>query len=221
MAHLTQSSRLGKSTKQLLGAWLVAWTVVAAADNMTPTQVVSSKIDELQALIEQHGDEYRRDPSQFYRVVDELVAPAFDLDAISERVAGNAWRPATDEQRAQFRKAFKDRLIVFYGEALLERARKGQSGWKLSEIDLLDGTATVRAKLPQNDGNVVSLGFEMRLDSQGRWLVRDMSVDGVSLVQNFRAQFAPVLRKGGLGLLVPQLEKGALSTGTWRPGTQQ
>lgn len=203
--------------KALLAISIASWSAAGVGAGGTPVEIVGDKIDELQALIDQHGDDYRRQPDQFYAVIDRVVAPAFNLEFISEVVAGKAWRSATSEQRDRFKAAFKRRLIVFYGAALLERAQRNQSGWKLSEIDALEGKARVRAQLPQKVGPPVSLGFDLRLDNDNHWRVCDMTVEGLSLVQNFRAQFAPIVKRDGLAALTLRLEDGAIPADTWKP----
>ncbi len=200
----------------LLAIFIASWSGAGVGAG-TPVEIVGDKIDELQALIDQHGDDYRRQPGQFYAVIDRVVVPAFNLDFISQTVVGNAWRSAASADRDRFKAAFKRRLIVFYGAALLERAQRNQSGWKLSEIDALEGTARVRAQLPQKVGPPVSLGFDLRLDNDRHWLVCDMSVEGLSLVKNFRAQFAPIVKRDGLVALTSRLENGVIPADTWKP----
>jgi len=200
-----------------LVALLASWSGASLGASGTPVEIVGDKIDALQQLVDQHGDDYRRDPEQLYEVIDRVVVPAFNLDVISEAVTGKGWRSATRDERDRFKAAFKRRLIVFYGAALLERAQRNQSGWKLSEIDALEGTARVRAQLPQKVGPPVSLQFDLRLDDDRRWLVCDMSVEGLGLVQNFRAQFGPVVKRDGLAALTSRLETGAIPADTWKP----
>ena len=183
-----------------------------AADDGRPVQVIGDKIQEVQALIRQHGDEYRLDHSKFRQVVDEVVAPAFDLAYISQLVLGRQWGSATTEQRTRFQAAFKSTLIDFYSGTLLQSADTGSAKWLLSEIDVVERTAAVRAQRPQKSGPPTSIRFDMRLDDENRWRVYDVTIAGLSLTANFRSQFGAELKRNGLDALIARLESGIGST---------
>lgn len=53
--------------------------------------------------------------------------------------------------------------------------------------------ATVRTKVEARDGSDVRIDYAMTRE-HGVWLVYDVVIDGVSLVENYRAQFVRVLR---------------------------
>jgi hypothetical protein len=54
------------------------------------------------------------------------------------------------------------------------------------------------------DGRKITVDYRM-IERRGRWLVRDVVVEGVSTIENYRSQFKRVLRQGDYAGLVAQL----------------
>jgi hypothetical protein len=69
---------------------------------------------------------------------------------------------------------------------------------------LADDEAMVATALRAKDGRDVAVEYRMA-NHHGRWLVRDIVLDGVSTVENYRAQFMRLLRQGAYAELVSRL----------------
>lgn len=171
-----------------------------------PDEGVKRATERLQVLIGQHHDEYTRDKAKFYAVVDEITAPAFDVAYVAQIALGRAWRTATDTQRKRFQAAFKNTLIHAYSDALLEYGDSSRVEWGRASID--GDTASLRATVLRNSAQPITLGFELRKTSGGNWGAYDISVEGVSLVTNFRSQFTTEVKRNGLDELIQRLEHG-------------
>jgi hypothetical protein len=65
-------------------------------------------------------------------------------------------------------------------------------------------TATVRTRVQAKDSRDVRIDYLMTRPDR-EWLVHDIVIDGVSLVENYRAQFARVLRASSYAELVERL----------------
>lgn len=55
------------------------------------------------------------------------------------------------------------------------------------------------------DGEETSLGFKMLRGPDDRWRLYDVLMGGVSLVGNYRAQFATVLRRGSYADMIKRI----------------
>ena len=64
--------------------------------------------------------------------------------------------------------------------------------------------AVVRTAIGRRGGRQVVLDHDM-VHLSKRWMVRDVRIDGISLVTNYRAQFDRVIR----GLLLPRAPRAA------------
>lgn len=69
-----------------------------------------------------------------------------------------------------------------------------------------------RVEIPttiQTSGATYSVIYRMELDSSStpsRWRVYDVIAEGVSLISNYRSQFAPIVGRGGAAALLRSLE---------------
>jgi phospholipid transport system substrate-binding protein len=50
------------------------------------------------------------------------------------------------------------------------------------------------------------------LEDRGRWLITDILAEGVSLVANYRAQFAELIKKGGAVAVLDSLKSSVART---------
>ena len=99
-------------------------------------------------------------------------------------------------------------LIRTYAKALLT-FKDGSFEWLplSAEPDTTD--ATVRSTITQGDTRL-SVQYKMRLVDE-RWLVYDITIDGVSLVTNYRGIFNSEIRRSNIQDVIDRLEQKAAS----------
>jgi phospholipid transport system substrate-binding protein len=125
----------------------------------------------------------------------------FDFTEITRRALGRHWQTATPTERGE---------LVLLFTALLERSYVSRveqfNGERIAMAgESLDGElATVRTRLVSRSGTETAVDY--RLHRVGdRWLAYDVSVEGVSLVANYRAQFNKIIRASSAQGLVERL----------------
>jgi phospholipid transport system substrate-binding protein len=140
-------------------------------------------------------------PQERRLALRDAATDIFDFTEITRRSLGRHWQTATPGEREELVQLFT---------ALLERAYLGRieqySGERISVVgESLDGElATVRTRLVSKGGTETPVDY--RLHRVGdRWLAYDVSVEGVSLVANYRAQFNAILRASSAQTLVQRL----------------
>jgi len=81
------------------------------------------------------------------------------------------------------------------------------SGAKMSFTgETIDGDlAVVRTAIPLNNGKEMPLEYRMH-NANARWQVYDLSIDGISLLSNYRAQFNKIIRIDSYETLVTKLK---------------
>ena len=187
----------------LLGLLLAA---AAGAATQSPDQSIKQATDQLQANIQQHRPEYQGDSAKFYKMVDEIVVPHFDTQAIGRAVLGRHWREANEDQRNRFVSAFKNSLVHTYADALLKYADTVKINWKPARPPQ-GNEGHVDAEIARQQGPAIPLGFKVdQVDND--WKIYDVEIDGVSLGMTFRSQYNEEIKKGGLDTLISRLEKG-------------
>jgi phospholipid transport system substrate-binding protein len=125
----------------------------------------------------------------------------FDFTEITRRSLGRHWQAATPAEREE---------LVLLFTALLERSYLGRIEQYTSERiavvgEALDGElATVRTRLMSKGGTETAVDY--RLYRAGdRWMAYDVSVEGVSLVANYRSQFNKIIQASSAQALVKRL----------------
>ncbi len=162
----------------------------------TTTQTLSRLQSERVAL--------EQNPDGIYDLVKEIISPHFDFIRISAWVLGKHWRTASKEQKLRFVRAFRTLLVRTYGVALLDYTDQEIRYLPLRD-DPTNGDVTVRSEVIQPNGEAVSLNFRLYQRNE-LWKVYDISVNGISLVTNFRTSFATEIKQAGLDNLIQRLE---------------
>ena len=174
-------------------ALLVAFSLSAAqpAWAMSPTGTLEAFFARtntvLQSVDPAHG---LKTPRQAIR---DLVNEVFDFRAAAAVALGSVWLSRVPEEQDAFTRLFA---------ILLERGFIAMIGSKASVVggvriqylgESIDGeSASVATTLLTRGGLELPIDYWM-VRRGDRWKVRDVVVDGVSLVMNYRAQFARVL----------------------------
>ena len=156
----------------------------------------------------------QKDKSKIYPLVEELILPHFDFHKMSIWVLGKNWRKADAAQQKTFTDEFQNLLVRTYSTALLEYTDQ--------KIDFLpfhasetDKKVTVKTRIVQNGGAAdIPLNYSLYRNRAGEWKVYDISVDGISLVTNYRTSFASEVQKGGIPKLLAKLAEMNQAKGT-------
>ncbi|MDG4605005.1 MAG: ABC transporter substrate-binding protein [Candidatus Contendobacter sp.] len=146
-----------------------------------------------------------RDPGRLYELVHQIVLPNFDFELMSRWVLGRAWQQATPEQRRRFTEEFRTLLVRTYAKALLEYS--DEEIRVLPQPAMADGNeTTVRTEVKPKTGQPIPINYSMHLGNDV-WRVYDVTVEGVSLVTNYRSTFASQIRNNGLDALIADLRQ--------------
>src|SRR5262249_22197262 len=133
--------------------------------------------------------------------VRKLANDAFDIQETARRALGPHWQQRTPAEREEFVGLFAD---------LLERSYIAKidlyGGERVKFIDeKIDGDiATVRGKVVTKQGQDVPVDARMHKKND-RWLIYDVTIEGISLVSNYRAQFDRIIRTSSYNDLVKRL----------------
>jgi phospholipid transport system substrate-binding protein len=195
----------GNSTIWRLGASLLLAafsSAVAAGTNYSAEAVVKVTSERVFEALSENREAIRKDPSRIYSIVNQWIVPHFDLERMSQRVLGKFWHRATKEQRTKFSAQFQTLLVHTYAAALREYTNEKVE--YLPSRQRQGGAVSVRTQIIQSGGPPIPIQYEMYQRADG-WKVYDVSIDGVSLVINYRTTFASEIRSNGLDGLIERL----------------
>jgi phospholipid transport system substrate-binding protein len=135
--------------------------------------------------------------------VRAVVIDLFDFAEISRRALARHWRPLSDAEREEFVALFR---------ALLDRTYLPQiklyQGERIQFVgESVDGEfAAVQARVAVRRGLEAAVLFRLHRTGE-RWLIYDVSVEGISLVGNYRAQFDQIIQRASYGGLVARMKQ--------------
>ena len=125
-----------------------------------------------------------------------LAQASFDGREASRRALGPDWDERTSAERDDFARTFTgvlERAYLTIVQARLPRDRPPTIR-VLGEDLVGEQLAVVRTKVRTREGSDAELDYRMTRPDTA-WLISDVVIDGVSLVDNYRAQFAHSRRR--------------------------
>ena len=179
-------------TLMLLG---LAGSALAAS----PTDAVKGTVDQVIRLL---SNPALKNPSQKNRIlqqVRQVVDRRFDYEEMAKRSLTN-WRRLSPSQRREFVNLFSELLATSYADKLAK-----YSGEKVTYVgDRVDGDlAEVKTLLLRSNDRIP---INYRLINKSQWMVYDVVIEGVSLVNNYRSQFSRVMGESSYAELVRRLQ---------------
>lgn len=203
----TPKAPAGGRVMLILGAVLAFTPVLtlamcagALADTMTPLATVRSAIDRTIAILhdQQTPVEQRR------RELRELAERNLDLARMARAALGAHWDELSDAQRAEVVPLFAAFIEAAYLDQIQDYAKLRID---VSTESLADpGHARVSATVLQPGEDPIPIVFMLE-NSEHRWIVYDVAVSDIGMVENYRAQFDRVIRSQGIGALMARLKQ--------------
>ncbi len=188
--------------KILAGLFLLSSFAAAAIDD-DPQQLVRTTGETVLAEVTARRAELEADPRLVYPLVESTVLPHFDFRRMSQSALGRFWRRATEAQKEGVTREFRELLIRTYATALL-----GYSGQTIEYLPVraVKGADKVLVPTRISTGGAppVPVNYRLRLNDDGGQ-VYDVVIDGVSLITNYRSQFASLVRRDGIDGLITAL----------------
>jgi phospholipid transport system substrate-binding protein len=191
--------------QKIRGAALACLFVcVAAAPGWAgpPTEQLKGSIDRVMKLIEQPALKGDGKAGERRAAVRKIANDIFDFAEISRRSLGRHWQARSEKE--------KDEFVALFGD-LLERSYISKielyGGEKIAyATERVDGdNAVVVTKIATKGGTEVPIDYRM-LKKGDRWLVYDVSIEGVSLVSNYRTQFNKIIQTSSYADLVKKMK---------------
>ena len=186
-------------------AWLLA-VGCSAAEAGPPTESLRATFTEANRIISDPATAAR--PLERLRAVRALFSRAFDFSGAAEEALGSQWKGRTANEQKEFTSLFSgfvQRGFVYWlaSVAEVDGSSGGITVYYLGEAVERD-RAVVRTAIGRRGGRQVPLDHEMIYRGE-RWMVRDVTIDGISLVTNYRAQFDRVIQGSSYRELLARL----------------
>ncbi len=164
-----------------------------------PGEAVKGTVDEVIRLLSDPGLKNPAQKSKILNQVKRVVDRRFDYEEMAKRTLSN-WNQLNPTQRRDFVALFSELLATSYAEKLAK-----YSGEKVTyQGDRVEGDlAEVNTVLLRRNDRIP---INYRLINKSDWMVYDVIIEGVSLVNNYRSQFARVMGESSYDELVRRLQ---------------
>src|SRR5687768_3805261 len=176
----------------------------AAAQDLAPYALVKNVTLEVVELITKDKEIKAGSRAKLIQLIEAKVLPHFNFNAMTALAMGQNWGKANPEQRKQLTDEFKTLLVRTYASALAAYSEQ-KFDFRPLRAKPTDTDVTVNVRVIQPGAQPVTLDYSMEKTGSG-WKVYDVMVGGVSLVANYRTEFANTVRNSGIDGLVKSLQ---------------
>lgn len=173
-----------------------------AAD--TPEQTIEKASTQLINALKKEETTLRKDPKKLYSFIEATAVPYFDFNTMSQWVMGRSWKDATPEQRTRFMNEFKRLLVNAYGSALLEYTDDKVTVFPIPPNAKSKNEVTVRSEITSSSHKPVAVNYSM-IKTGGKWLIYDVSIEGVSIVTSYRGEIRELVNSKGIDGMINAL----------------
>ncbi|MDP2703340.1 MAG: ABC transporter substrate-binding protein [Candidatus Rokubacteria bacterium] len=185
-----------------------------AVAHLGPLELVKSSLSRVLAVVQSQSASATQ-AGKRRAEIRQAAVEMFDFDDMSRRILAQHWKDGSPQEQEEFVRLFTD---------LLERAYLTSIGNSpLASItfqgESINGSyAQVRSRMTGGRGGNAAIEYRL-LESDGRWAVYDVAVDGISLISSYRSQFNSILRRHSFAELLERLQNREASVAP--PGQAQ
>lgn len=171
-------------------------------DLENPTEQLKPTLDKLVTILADPELKGKENKKMRRDKIMTTISNRFDFSEMSKRVLGATWREISQSDREYFTKQMTKLLENNYIGQL-----ENYSGEKIEYVGqrIKGGRAQV-STLIESNGAKYPVHYIMT-ESDDKWMVYDINIEGVSLIRNYRAEFTSILRQKKYEGLIEILEE--------------
>lgn len=180
--------------KNLLKVLFLVLFVITSANAMKQDEIqtiMTKKIDNVLTILEQKNVPFSKKGEQIIKIIDEV----FDYELMARIALGKeTWDTLSEQKQKEFTKIFETKLKNSYIEKLeLYNDQKvkiiGLNPYKNARLQL-------ETELLGKEGTYkINYNFYNKSKDSEQWLIYDVDLVGVSIIQTYRQQFSGLLKE--------------------------
>jgi phospholipid transport system substrate-binding protein len=161
------------------------------------SEMVRTTTDQILVVLAKGGEDEARIKS-----IESIVFANFDFTTISRLVLARNYKRFSEDQQVEFERLYKVYLSRSYGKRLLR--------YEQEKVEVVNarlesrGDVTVMTKIVGGQADDIDMNYRAR-PKDGAWKVIDVTIEGISLVSNYRSQFKELINKEGPDGLLKRL----------------
>ena len=170
-------------------AFIITSANAVKQDEIQP--IMTKKIDSVLTILEQKSLPMSQKGQQIIKIIDEV----FDYELMAKIALGKeTWDTLSEQKQKEFTKTFETKLKNSYIEKL-----ELYNDQKVKVIGLnpyKNGRLQLETELLGKEGTYkINYNFYNKAKDGEQWLIYDVDLVGVSIIQTYRQQFAGLLKE--------------------------
>ena len=166
-----------------------------------PTDQIKQTTDKILSFLTNPSLKGPSKTAEREKLIRQAIDERFAWEEMARRSLARYWDQRSDGEKKEFVRLYSDLLERTYMDKV-----EGYSGEKVTyEGESIDnGYAVVKVKIVTKKNTDIRVHYRLKRDGN-KWLVYDVSIEGVSLVNNYRTQFNNIILKSSYENLVKRL----------------
>jgi phospholipid transport system substrate-binding protein len=191
---------LRRISAALLAGALLGVPVPARAG--APTEQLKASVEQIVKLLEDPALRAEARAGERRAAIRKEAEGVFDFGETAKRALGRHWQGLGQKDRLEFIGLFTDLIERAY-VSKIERYSGERIVFSGEAVE--GGLATVRTRFVTKQNTEIPVDYRMQQRGD-RWLVYDVSIEGVSLINNYRTQFDKIIQSSSYAELVRRLK---------------
>ena len=181
------------------------FTAAAVGQELGPEELVKRVTADVLDAIKGDTKLQAGDRKKALQLAEQKILPHVDFRHAAQLAMGRSWGSATPEQRERVVNEFRAMLVRIYSNAI--DVYRGQT-MKVLPVRMAPNATevTVRNQYQSKGNQPVLIDYAMKKKDDG-WKIYDITVEGVSLVLTYRAEFDNITRTSGVDGLIKRLQE--------------
>lgn len=203
--------------KRFIVSWLFAVLAMLSAqgraDGPDPDVLIKDTVRDVLTIVKQDKDIREGNQKKILELVDAKVLPHFNFTRMTQLAVGKHWRAASPEQKQTLVTEFRNLLVRTYTKAFTVY-RDQNVEVKPFKLAANATEVTVKTLILKPGEPDIPVNYDMEKTADG-WKAFDLTIEGVSLVSNYRSTFSDEVQKSGIdGLIKTLAEKNQAASNT-------
>jgi phospholipid transport system substrate-binding protein len=179
---------------------LTAALFLASTAFANPIEDVKKTVDEVVRIVA--DKEMKKNEAKRRQALKKSISTIFDYSEMAKRSLGKHWNVRTAAEKKQFAELFATLLENSYAGKI--ESYNNEKIVYIKEV-LEEEYAEVKSKVVTAARDEFTLDYRL-FKQNGKWMVYDVIIEGVSLVSNYRSQFNKIITANGYSTLVKKLQ---------------
>jgi len=167
----------------------------------SPTDEVKKVVDEVVSIVSSKEMKKPENKEKRQKELKDAVGAIFDFSEMAKLSLGQYWDERTTDEKNEFVQVFETLLENTYSKKI-----ESYNNEKIVYLkETVEGASSeVKSKVVTSKRDEYAIDYRL-LNKGGKWVIHDVTIEGISLVANYRSQFDKIIRSEGYSALIKKL----------------